>query len=174
MKSRLSGVRPWLAAAILLIVVIGLESPVEASGSFNDFDQTTISPLEKAKYFSDKKIGVGADEEQCSERVYEFRKRVQENGGPTLGVEPTVGLGAALLIFLLVGTFAAGIAQAFQMVRTRTYKTLVSWSVFFFCAHHKKLKGAKTQENGNLRKNSNSRKDIHFLAKRKKTVRKSA
>ena len=124
MKSRLSGVRPWLAAAIL-IVVIGLESPVEASGSFNDFDQTTISPLEKAKYFSDKKIGVGADEEQCSERVYEFRKRVQENGGPTLGVEPTVGLGAALLIFLLVGTFAAGIAQAFQMVRTSTYKTLV-------------------------------------------------
>jgi len=120
MKSRLSGVRPWLAAAIL-IVVIGLESPVEASGSFNDFDQTTISPLEKAKYFSDKKIGVGADEEQCSERVYEFRKRVQENGGPTLGVEPTVGLGAALLIFLLVGTFAAGIAQAFQMVRKHVY-----------------------------------------------------
>ena len=151
MKSRLSGVRPRLAAAILLIVVIGLESPVEASGSFNDFDQTTISPLEKAKYFSDKKIGVGADEEQCSERVYEFRKRVQENGGPTLGVEPTVGLGAALLIFLLVGTFAAGIAQAFQMVRTSTYKTLVSWSVFFFVRTIKnsrapKLKKMETQE----------------------------
>ena len=35
----------------------------------------------------------------------------------SLGVEPTVGLGAALLIFLGVGVFAAGIAQAFQMVR---------------------------------------------------------
>ena len=56
-----------------------------------------------------------------------------------------MGLGAALLIFLLVGTFAAGIAQAFQMVRTSTYKTLVPWSVFF-CSHPKKLKSAKTQE----------------------------
>ena len=34
----------------------------------------------------------------------------------SLGVEPTVGLGAALLIFLGVGVFAAGIAQAFQLV----------------------------------------------------------
>ena len=31
-------------------------------------------------------------------------------------MEPTVGLGAALLIFLGVGVFAAGIAQAFQLV----------------------------------------------------------
>ena len=33
-------------------------------------------------------------------------------------MEPTVGLGAALLIFLMVGAFAAGIAQAFQLVIT--------------------------------------------------------
>ena len=37
-------------------------------------------------------------------------------GKQTLGVEPTVGLGSALIIFLLVGVFAAGIAQAFQLV----------------------------------------------------------
>ena len=38
----------------------------------------------------------------------------------TLGVEPTVGLGAALLIFIMVGVFAAGIAQGFQMVSIST------------------------------------------------------
>jgi Na+/proline symporter len=37
------------------------------------------------------------------------------------GVQPTVNLGAALLIFLFVGVFAAGIAYAFQMVRKHVY-----------------------------------------------------
>ena len=51
----------------------------------------------------------------------------------SLGVEPTVGLGAALLIFLGVGVFAAGIAQAFQMVRYFVYienwvKMLDKWA----------------------------------------------
>ena len=36
----------------------------------------------------------------------------------SVGVIPTVSLGAALLIFFGVGVFAAGIAQAFQMVST--------------------------------------------------------
>ena len=37
----------------------------------------------------------------------------------SVGVIPTVSLGAALLIFFGVGVFAAGIAQAFQMVSSR-------------------------------------------------------
>ena len=42
----------------------------------------------------------------------------------SVGVIPTVSLGAALLIFFGVGVFAAGIAQAFQMVSTvRNEKT---------------------------------------------------
>ena len=58
--------------------------------------------------------GAGKTEQQCPERVFSSRDAVSQY---SLGVEPTVGLGAALLIFLGVGVFAAGIAQAFQMVR---------------------------------------------------------
>ena len=109
----------WLTSPALLVLLLAAASHVEASGSFEDFDggKTKISSEELAKYFSEKQVVAGDDVDKCSDRVFEFRKRVQENGGPTVGVEPTVGLGAALLIFLLVGTFAAGIAQGFQMVR---------------------------------------------------------
>jgi len=113
----------WLTSPALLVLLLAAASHVEASGSFEDFDggKTKISPEELAKYFSEKQVVAGDDVDKCSDRVFEFRKRVQENGGPTVGVEPTVGLGAALLIFLLVGTFAAGIAQGFQMVRKHVY-----------------------------------------------------
>merc|ERR1712241_307065 len=47
------------------------------------------------------------------------RNELKDNKKVTLGVEPTVGL--ALIIFLLVGVFAAGIAQAFQLVRRHVY-----------------------------------------------------
>jgi hypothetical protein len=47
----------------------------------------------------------------------EFCYCVIMQGPPSLGVVPTVGLGSALVIFLMVGVFAAGIAQAFQLVR---------------------------------------------------------
>ena len=61
---------------------------------------------------------------QCSERVLEYRKQYDEINGSrnkTFGVQPTVSLGSAMLIFILVGVIAAGIAQGFQMVRRYIY-----------------------------------------------------
>merc|ERR1711988_1847353 len=66
--------------------------------------------------------GAGKEEQKCSERVFQSRQAAQADGKKlSLGVVPTVSLGAALLIFLGVGVFAAGIAQAFQMVRKHVY-----------------------------------------------------
>ena len=96
---------------------------VEASGDMADFsDRITELTTEKIDQYYTDTIITGNNEEEpqrCAERVINFRKRFHEKHGKmnkTLGVEPTVGLGAALLIFVLVGVFAAGIAQAFQMV----------------------------------------------------------
>ena len=96
---------------------------VEASGDMADFsDRITELTTEKIDQYYTDTIITGNNEEEpqrCAERVINFRKRFHEQHGKmnkTLGVEPTVGLGAALLIFVLVGVFAAGIAQAFQMV----------------------------------------------------------
>jgi len=74
-------------------------------------------------YYTDVKIqGAGKEEQKCSERVFQSRQAAQADGKKlSLGVVPTVSLGAALLIFLGVGVFAAGIAQAFQMVRKHVY-----------------------------------------------------
>ena len=61
---------------------------------------------------------------QCSERVLEYRMQYDEISGSknkTFGVQPTVSLGSAMLIFILVGVIAAGIAQGFQMVRRYIY-----------------------------------------------------
>merc|ERR1712018_646644 len=55
---------------------------------------------------------------KCSDRVLEARRTATI----TQGVEPTVSLQAALLIFLGVGIFAVFIAQAFQMVRKYVYR----------------------------------------------------
>ena len=52
--------------------------------------------------------------EACDARVATERMRIKAAGSATLGVIPTVSLGMAMLIFALVGTFAAGIALAFQ------------------------------------------------------------
>merc|ERR1719264_2286048 len=66
--------------------------------------------------------GVGKEPKACSERVLASRRAAVANGKKvSVGVEPTVGLGAALLIFLGVGVFAVVIAQAFQMVRKYVY-----------------------------------------------------
>merc|ERR1719205_558149 len=66
--------------------------------------------------------GVGKEPKACSERVLASRRAAVANGKKvSIGVEPTVSLGAALLIFFGVGVFAAGIAQAFQMVRKHVY-----------------------------------------------------
>ena len=87
-----------------------------ASGDMGDFSKATTLPDEYVKRFhTEFKIDGSENPEKCAEQVLNFRKRFT-NETQTLGVEPTVGLGAALLIFLLVGAFAAGIAQAFQMV----------------------------------------------------------
>jgi cbb3-type cytochrome oxidase subunit 3 len=62
----------------------------------------------------------GETPEMCSSRVLNSRKAALTK--PIVrGVQPTVNLGAALLIFLFVGVFAAGIAYAFQMVRKHVY-----------------------------------------------------
>jgi len=110
----------WLKSATLIILAV---SAVEAAGSFEDFEgeKPAISQEVLDRYYTTNQVKAGEDDQKCSERVFEFRKRVADGDGPTLGVKPTVGLGAALLIFLLVGTFAAGIAQAFQMVRKHVY-----------------------------------------------------
>ncbi len=74
------------------------------------------------RYFTDKKVQSGdLPSESCPQRVLDERERIRANASVTLGVVPTVGLGAAMLIFVLVGTFAAGIAQAFQLVRKYVY-----------------------------------------------------
>merc|ERR1719397_923481 len=66
--------------------------------------------------------GVGKEPQACSERVLASRRAAVANGKKvSVGVEPTVGLGAALLIFLGVGVFAVVIAQTFQMVRKYVY-----------------------------------------------------
>ena len=81
--------------------------------------------------------GANKPEERCPDRVFASRAAATEvrsdklssfvltnachlQGGKafSVGVIPTVSLGAALLIFFGVGMFAAGIAQAFQMVST--------------------------------------------------------
>merc|ERR1719305_1084314 len=66
--------------------------------------------------------GVGKEPKACSERVLASRRAAVANGKKvSVGVEPTVGLGAATTIVLGVGIFAVVIAQAFQMVRKHVY-----------------------------------------------------
>ena len=90
----------------------------EANGDMADFSpSTTLSPEYINRFMTNNKIDGVGNQEKCAKQVLEFRQRFT-NETRTLGVEPTVGLGAALLIFLMVGAFAAGIAQAFQMVTT--------------------------------------------------------
>ena len=70
------------------------------------------SSVSLSKFYTETKIvGEGEEQQRCSEVVFERRS----SASPTSGVESTVGLGAALLIFIGVGVFAVGIAQAFQM-----------------------------------------------------------
>jgi Na+/pantothenate symporter len=93
----------------------------EANGDMADFSpSTTLSPEYISRFMTNNKIDGVGNQEKCAKQVLEFRQRFT-NETRTLGVEPTVGLGAALLIFLMVGAFAAGIAQAFQLVRRHVY-----------------------------------------------------
>jgi len=110
-----------LVGFILLLAVV----QTFGKGDFEDFNHGDhgISPERISQYYTDVKIqGVDKTVEKCAERVFQSRKAAQADGKKlSLGVEPTVGLGSALLIFLGVGVFAAGIAQAFQMVRKYVY-----------------------------------------------------
>ncbi|XP_023324732.1 urea-proton symporter DUR3 isoform X2 [Eurytemora carolleeae] len=80
-----------------------------------------VQEVTSSKYFTELIIKSRTEEpEECSQRVKLSRERARINGVEQ-GVQPTVTLGAALLIFALVGIFAAGIAQAFQMVRKHVF-----------------------------------------------------
>jgi len=111
---------PHLGLLLLLAVV-----HCHARGDFEDFTphEGGISPERLAQFYTDSVVQSGDTAHQkCSEKVFKAREKAVSDGRkPSLGVEPTVGLGAALLIFLGVGTFAVGIAQAFQMVRKYVY-----------------------------------------------------
>ena len=106
----------------LLVIVAAIHC--NAKGDFEDFEhpETSISPERIAQFYTETLVqSAGKEEQRCSENVFKARARAKANGRkPSLGVEPTVGLGAALLIFLGVGIFAVGIAQAFQMVSSLT------------------------------------------------------
>eukprot|EP00092_Neocalanus_flemingeri_P004863 GFUD01005233.1.p1 GENE.GFUD01005233.1~~GFUD01005233.1.p1 ORF type:complete len:862 (-),score=165.97 GFUD01005233.1:766-3351(-) len=105
----------------ILIIVIHCN----AKGDFGDFEhgETVISPETIAKFYTETMVqSAGKEEQRCSENVFKARAAAKANGRkPSVGVEPTVGLGAALLIFLGVGIFAVGIAQTFQQVRKHVY-----------------------------------------------------
>jgi len=109
-------------SVVLISISLGL---VSALGDLNDFntDKQTIAPERIAAFYSDIVIkGANKPEERCADKVFASRARATEGGKAfSVGVIPTVSLGAALLIFFGVGVFAAGIAQAFQMVRKHVY-----------------------------------------------------
>jgi len=109
-----------IISLVLLLVI-----HCNAKGDIGDFEkgETTISKETVAKFFTETMVqGVGKEEQRCSENVFKARRDAIKDGKkPSVGVKPTVGLGAALLIFLGVGIFAVGIAQAFQMVRKYVY-----------------------------------------------------
>jgi len=73
------------------------------------------------EFYTETKVVGSAypQDEKCDKMVLDFRANMADK--KTLGVIPTVSLSAALLIFVLVGVFAVGIAQAFQMVRKYVY-----------------------------------------------------
>ena len=102
------------------VILILLVTQCSARGDFEDFDhdEKAISPERIAQFYTETLIqSAGKEEQRCSEAVFRAREKYSKHGKKrSLGVEPTVGLGSALLIFLGVGIFAVGIAQAFQMV----------------------------------------------------------
>ena len=109
------------------------ETFAEAKGDMADYspEQTTLPTEYVERFLTDHRIDGSENPQKCAEEVLRFRARkVNET---TLGVQPTVGLGAALLIFLLVGAFAAGIAQAFQMVSIYILRLLLKFNIHQHC-----------------------------------------
>eukprot|EP00092_Neocalanus_flemingeri_P047552 GFUD01053926.1.p1 GENE.GFUD01053926.1~~GFUD01053926.1.p1 ORF type:complete len:170 (+),score=24.13 GFUD01053926.1:112-621(+) len=109
----------------MFLVVLLAVIHCNAKGDFGDFEHgdAVISPETIAKHYTETMVqSAGKEEQRCSENVFKARAAAKANGKkPSVGVKPTVGLGAALLIFLGVGIFAVCIAQAFQQVRKHVY-----------------------------------------------------
>ena len=107
-----------LAASLLLLLLCpGAHAEEATSPAATSSSAGGLSPETIQKYFTDEMIQAeGADPKECAQRV--FAERERRANMKSLGVEPTVGLGWALLIFVFVGFFAAGIAQTFQQVST--------------------------------------------------------
>jgi len=107
------------------LIVLLAATHCKAKGNLEDFEdvQPEISPEKIAQFYTETVVqSAGLPEQRCSENVFKARAAAKANGRkPSVGVESTVGLGAALLIFLGVGIFAVGIAQTFQMVRKHVY-----------------------------------------------------
>ena len=113
---------PRVAPLLLLLAI----ARCHARGDFEDFEASEaskMSPEQVAKFMTNVVVqSSNLPEQQCSERVFASRRAAIADGKKlSLGVEPTVGLGAALLIFLGVGVSAVIIAQTFQMVRKYVY-----------------------------------------------------
>ena len=112
MKDRATGRN--LMKLMKIFIILAVISPRPVGGQATQSSYVGVSQEEIAKFFTETKIvGEGRDPERCSEAVLQRRREAT----PSLGVESSVGLGAALLIFIGVGVFAVGIAQAFQMER---------------------------------------------------------
>ncbi len=84
----------------------------------------TSQDLSQKDFLTTKKIvSAGVDPPACDARVLDWRKNHAGGGDVAgerkIGVEPTVGLGSAILIFLLVGVIAALIATTFHTVNNK-------------------------------------------------------
>ena len=124
MKDRATGRN--LMKLMKIFIILAVISPRPVGGQDTQSSYVGVSQEEIAKFFTETKIvGEGRDPERCSEAVLQRRREAT----PSLGVESSVGLGAALLIFIGVGVFAVGIAQAFQMERRYNLCTAVPLSV---------------------------------------------
>jgi len=113
----------FVRGALFLLLAVAY---VHAKGDIGDFEhheKAEVTAARASAYYTEMMVqGVGKEPQACSERVLASRRAAVANGKKvSIGVEPTVGLGAALLIFLGVGVFAVVIAQTFQMVRKYVY-----------------------------------------------------
>ena len=114
MRHRATALSRNLIKLIKLFIILTIISPRPVGGHGTEDFYVGISEEEIAKFYTETRIvSEGEEQERCSETVLQRRREAT----PSLGVESSVGLGAALLIFLGVGVFAVGIAQAFQMGR---------------------------------------------------------
>ena len=105
-----------LKAATLLAILVTTQC---SAGDDSPASISKPAPATQSAYFTEMMVQSDSLEPaKCSDRVLEARRTATI----TQGVEPTVSLQAALLIFLGVGIFAVFIAQAFQMVSSEIIK----------------------------------------------------